>query len=119
MKKSFFSIIGVLFLASFMFIACEETEGVANPYTDWEARNQAYIDSIAEVAKNNPSEWKVIRSYKLPSSFNDVGAANSESEYLTYTSITSANFLVSADFLITCKFHLDAKSPSFSIFNTA
>ena len=72
MKKSFFSIIGVLFLASFMFIACEETEGVANPYTDWEARNQAYIDSIAEVAKNNPSEWKVIRSYKLPSSFNGV-----------------------------------------------
>lgn len=65
MKKSIFSIIGVLFLASFMFVACEETEGVADPYTDWEARNQAYIDSIAEVAKNNPSEWKVIRSYKL------------------------------------------------------
>ena len=55
-----------------MFVACEETEGVADPYTDWEARNQAYIDSIAEVAKNNPAEWKVIRSYKLPSSFTGV-----------------------------------------------
>ena len=72
MKKSIFSIIGVLFLASFMFVACEETEGVADPYTDWETRNQAYIDSIAEVAKNNPAEWKVIRSYKLPSSFTGV-----------------------------------------------
>ena len=72
MKKSFFSIIGILFLASFMFVACEENEGVTDLYTDWEARNQAYIDSIAEVAKNNPLEWKVIRSYKLPSSFNDV-----------------------------------------------
>ena len=69
MKKSIFSIIGVLFLASFMFVACEETEGVADPYTDWEARNQAYIDSIAEVAKNNPSEWKIFPSYKLPTSF--------------------------------------------------
>ena len=72
MKKSIFSIIGALFLASFVFVACEETEGVADPYTDWEVRNQAYIDSIAEVAKNNPSEWKVIRSYKLPSSFTGV-----------------------------------------------
>ena len=69
MKKSVFSIIGALFLVSFMFVACEETEGVADPYTDWEARNQAYIDSIAEVAKNNPSEWKIFPSYKLPTSF--------------------------------------------------
>ena len=50
MKKSVFSIIGALFLVSFMFVACEETEGVADPYTDWEARNQAYMDSIADVA---------------------------------------------------------------------
>ena len=69
MKKSIFSIIGALFLVSFMFVACEETEGVADPYTDWEARNQAYIDSIADVAKNNPSEWKIFPSYKLPTSF--------------------------------------------------
>ena len=65
MKKSILSIIGTFFLVSFMFVACEETEGVSDPYTDWEARNQAYIDSIAEVAKNNPLDWKVIRSYKL------------------------------------------------------
>ena len=69
MKKSIFSIIGALFLVSLMFVACEETEGVADQYTDWEARNQAYIDSIAEVAKNNPSEWKIFPSYKLPTSF--------------------------------------------------
>ena len=72
MKKSILSIIGALFLASFMLVACEETEGIANPYTDWKARNQSYMDSIAEVAKNNPSEWKIIRSYKLPSAFNGV-----------------------------------------------
>ena len=65
MKKSILSIIGTFFLVSFMFVACEETEGFSDPYTDWEARNQAYIDSIAEVAKNNPLDWKVIRSYKL------------------------------------------------------
>lgn len=68
MKKSILSIIGALFLVSFMFVSCEETEGVADPYTNWEARNQTYIDSIAEVAKNNPSEWKIFPSYKLPTS---------------------------------------------------
>ena len=74
MKKSIFSIIGVLFLASFMFVACEETEGVADPYTDWEARNQAYIDSIAEVAKNNPSEWKIIHTWKFNESLGDLNS---------------------------------------------
>ena len=68
MKKSILSIIGTLFLVSFIFVSCEETEGVASPYTNWEVRNQAYVDSIAEVAKNNPSEWKIFPSYKLPTS---------------------------------------------------
>ena len=74
MKKSIFSIIGALFLASFVFVACEETEGVADPYTDWEVRNQAYIDSIAEVAKNNPSEWKIIHTWKFNETLGDLNS---------------------------------------------
>ena len=41
-----------------------------DPYTDWEERNQHYIDSIASVAKANQGnavgQWKIIHTYKYP-----------------------------------------------------
>ena len=60
---------GLFFTVSFIS-SCEETDGVIDPYTDWEERNQHYIDSIASVAKANQGnavgQWKIIHTYKYP-----------------------------------------------------
>ena len=70
MNKSIFWLIGLLFVASFSITSCDETDGVEDPYANWEERNQRYIDSIATVAKTNQGngvgQWKIVRSYKLP-----------------------------------------------------
>lgn len=69
MKKSILWIIGLLFSASLAITSCSETDGVPDPYTNWVERNQAYIDSIAQVAYANKGEevgqWKTIHSYKF------------------------------------------------------
>ena len=72
MKKSILWVIGLLFAVSFTVVSCEETTGVPDPYTDWEIRNQAYIDSIAKVAKANPNQWRVIHTYKFAPPINDL-----------------------------------------------
>ena len=68
MKKSIFWVLGLLFSVSFAVSSCEETEGVVDPYFNWEERNQLYIDSIARVAQANlgdeVGQWKRILSYK-------------------------------------------------------
>ena len=72
MKKSIFWVLGLLFSVSFAVSSCEETEGVVDPYFNWEERNQLYIDSIAKVAHANPDEWKIIHTYKFNPPVNDL-----------------------------------------------
>ena len=66
MKKSILWLVSVLFLLPLAITSCEENDGLVNPYGDWKNRNQQYIDSIAKVARENPSEWKVIHTYQFP-----------------------------------------------------
>ena len=72
MKKSILWVIGLLFSASYFITSCEETDGAVDPYFNWEERNQLYIDSIAKVAKANPSQWKVIHTYKSVPPINEL-----------------------------------------------
>ena len=72
MKKSIFWMFGLLFSVSFAVSSCEETEGVVDPYFNWEERNQLYIDSIARVAQANPDQWKIIHTYKFNPPVNDL-----------------------------------------------
>ena len=72
MKKSIFWVLGLLFSVSFAVSSCEETEGVVDPYFNWEERNQFYIDSIARVAQANPDQWKIIHTYKFNPPVNDL-----------------------------------------------
>ena len=72
MKKSIFWMLGLLFSVSFAVSSCEETEGVVDPYFNWEERNQLYIDSIARVARANPDQWKIIHTYKFNPPVNDL-----------------------------------------------
>ena len=66
MRKSILWVASVLLFLPLAITSCEEDTGLVNPYGDWKNRNQQYIDSIAKVAKENPSEWKVIHTYKFP-----------------------------------------------------
>lgn len=71
MNKSILWLIGLLFAVSCTIVSCSETDEVEDPYANWADRNQLYIDSIAKVARANegsqPGQWKIIRSWKLPS----------------------------------------------------
>ena len=76
MKKSILWIIGLLFVASFSIVSCDETDGAVDPYFKWEERNKLYIDSIAKVAKanlgNEVGQWKMIHTYKFNPPINEL-----------------------------------------------
>ena len=81
MKKSILWVIGLLFSASLAVTSCEETEGVVDPYYKWQERNDQYLDSIAQVAKSNPDEWRVFLSYKITPNLNDLQQKTSDYIY--------------------------------------
>lgn len=88
MNKSILWLIGLLFVTSFAITSCSETDGEIDPYANWAERNQKYIDSIAGVAKANPSEWKVIHTYKFTPPMNVPGDVN---DYVYCKVIKSGN----------------------------
>ncbi len=61
MKKSVFA----LLLLSIGVVACSEDNNDVDYYHNWVGRNQQYIDSIAQVAKDNPG-WLSFHTYKYP-----------------------------------------------------
>ena len=65
MNKCLNWILSALLLASVVFPSCSEDDGAIDPFADWETRNQVFIDSVAVVARNNPSEWLTIHTYKF------------------------------------------------------
>ena len=70
MNKNILWLLGILFAVSSVITSCDETDGIVDPYTDWQKRNEHYIDSIAQVARSNQGEgigqWKIIHTYKYP-----------------------------------------------------
>ena len=79
--KNILWILGLLFSVSLAVTSCEETEGVVDPYYKWQERNERYIDSIAQVAKANPDEWRVILSYKITPDLNNLQQKTSDYIY--------------------------------------
>lgn len=80
MKKSIFGFIGLLFSVSLVVTSCEETNGIVDPYKDWQVRNERFIDSIADVARSNQGDavgqWKIIHTYKYPQQGITMGAVD-------------------------------------------
>lgn len=76
MKKSIFWLMGLLFSVSLAVTSCEETDGVVDPYFNWQERNELYIDSIARVANanlgNEVGQWKAVHTYKFNPPINDL-----------------------------------------------
>ena len=49
-----------------LLCSCQETEA-EDEYANWEARNSAFVDSIAQVAKANADgRWRTLKSWKKP-----------------------------------------------------
>ncbi len=52
-------------VAAATLVACDETDE-AGEFDNWQARNEAFIDSIAQVARANADgEWKIFLAYGL------------------------------------------------------
>ena len=52
-------------LMAFAFTACSETDNSTDEFPNWQAANEAYFDSIYNVAKANTAQWRVIPSITL------------------------------------------------------
>ena len=70
MKKPHWTLSMFAFIVSFAFVSCEEQSEVSE-YANWKERNQLFIDSIAQVAKENPDEWHIFKAYDLPEDDSD------------------------------------------------
>lgn len=63
--KKLFRLLLLLPMLLTAVVACEETEE-AGEFDNWAARNVAYIDSIAQVARENADgDWKVFLAYGM------------------------------------------------------
>lgn len=58
------------------FSSCAKDTEVVNPYANWKEKNEQFLDSIAEVAANPPSDeiWRKYANYKI-----DFGTSNNPS----------------------------------------
>lgn len=69
MNKNILWLLGILLSLSMGLASCSKDTQVADPYSDWAVRNDAYIDSIAAVCENPPAgeSWQKVLNYKLQS----------------------------------------------------
>ena len=69
MKNYVMCLWGVLVLMCALASCSEDTDLSADPYQNWEARNSAYLDSIANVVENPPAgeRWTRYANYKIQS----------------------------------------------------
>ena len=68
MSKNILWLVALLISFSMGLSSCAEDTPVSDPYENWQARNEHYIDSIAAVAKANvDGSWERVLSYKINS----------------------------------------------------
>lgn len=69
MSKQILWLVALLVSFSIGLSSCAEDTPTADPYENWQARNEHYIDSIATVATTNASgNWERILNYKIQES---------------------------------------------------
>lgn len=52
-------------LLTLAFNACSETDNTTDEFPNWQAANEAYFDSVYNVAKANATQWQVLPSLSL------------------------------------------------------
>lgn len=73
--------------------SCSEDTPVADPYANWEARNAAYIDSVANVAANPPvgETWHRYVNYKIPNDGMGTDLTLTNSDYVYVKDLTESD----------------------------
>lgn len=87
----YLKLISLLFIATIgcLFTSCEETAEV-DEYANWQERNIEYIDSIAEICKENADgKWVRILSFKLNETDKEGNPIEWENEDYIYCHIES------------------------------
>lgn len=67
MNNRILGLFAVLFVVIFGLASCAKDTEVADPYANWRERNEQFLDSIADVANNPPSDeiWRKYENYKI------------------------------------------------------
>lgn len=66
MNKNIFWLVALMVTCSLGFSSCAEDTAVEDPYANWEARNDHYLDSIVNLArKNADGQWYCVPNYKI------------------------------------------------------
>lgn len=65
MKKSIIGLLAFLISLSATLVSCDDTVVEDNTYSNWQARNEAFLDSVRTQAIQNPTTWDIYRNYKL------------------------------------------------------
>lgn len=64
LKHTLYAILPLL-LGAAMLVSCSESEEI-DEYDNWKARNEQFLDSIAQVAKTNADgSWTILKGYNL------------------------------------------------------
>ncbi len=73
--------------------SCSEDTPVADPYANWEARNAAYIDSVANVAANPPvgETWHRYVNYKIQNDGMGTDLTLTNSDYVYVKDLTESD----------------------------
>ena len=76
-----------------VFASCSEDTPIADPYANWEARNVAYIDSIASVAANPPAgeRWARYANYKIQNEGVGTDLTLTNADYVYVKDLTEAD----------------------------
>ena len=53
MNKNILWLVALMVTCSLGFASCAEDTAVEDPYANWEARNDHYLDSIVDLARKN------------------------------------------------------------------
>lgn len=83
----------ILGMVMCVFASCSDDTPTADPYADWEARNVAYIDSIADVVANPPAgeTWYRYANYKIQNDGMGTDLTLTNSDYVYVKDLTEAD----------------------------
>jgi len=118
MRKSFYFVISALFCILFVLVSCSETNE-EDRFVNWQARNQHYLDSIVNLAQKNVSgEWKILKSYTLPSDNpNDINHAINPLDYIYVKVLEEGNGVGETMYEDTVRVHYRGKLINGDVFD--
>lgn len=94
MKKNIFLLLPCLIIFLTGIMSCAEDTEVTDPYANWQARNEHYLDSIVSIARTNADgNWEIYRNYKINNDNTSAGGIITNNPYETPASETDSVYM--------------------------